>query len=185
MTIIKSASGSGNSIEITTHANDAATIVIEASTPKGRRVIATIAKTELAEALKGAGMYVATLNDAQNAFEKLTNHLTEENKEQQAKLDAIESLTSAWEGFDDLAESAAEIKAILHPEPPYEFPTRKGAVIEAEWPDGNGYATYSRLYGDGKSQAVWVRHSNGVATTEYAIRRNAKNFRTIYEGIDE
>lgn len=186
MTIIKSASGSGNSIEITTHANDAATVVVEASTPKGRRVIATIPKTELAEALKVAGMYVATLTDAQEAFEKIAGDLTKENAAQQAKLDAIESLAEAWklDRTDPLADAGDAITRILHPEPPYEFPTREGAVIEAEWLDGDGYASYSRIYGD-KERAVWVRHSNGVATTEYAIRRNAKNFRTIYEGIDE
>lgn len=182
-TILRSTSGSGNALHIVN--NGGAELFLEAFAGK-KRIGIHVTPELLARALRNVGLYVTTLAEAEKALDDLTHEQQTTVADLEAKLDAIESLAEAWklDRTDPLADAGDAITRILHPEPPYEFPTREGAVIEAEWLDGDGYASYSRIYGD-KERAVWVRHSNGVATTEYAIRRNAKNFRTIYEGIDE
>lgn len=184
--IITSLSGSGNTLEIVPDrymGGPEHVLAIAATDGKRNLVRLSVTVNALARAFNEIGYALTDRTTMENISAKVAE-LQRDSEHAETTLAAIESLTSAWETDETMTDAAHAIQRILHPEPPYEFPTREGAVIEAEWLDGDGYASYSRIYGD-KERAVWVRHSNGVATTEYAIRRNAKNFRTIYEGIDE
>lgn len=170
--IIPSVSGSGNTLEIIASASDAATLIVEVVGGKGKRVGLTITKTALAQALRNVGLYVATLAEAERALQELTN-------DQTAKLAAIESLVEEWKTRGStLADAAHEILRIIHPDPPYEFPRKRGAVITARHRDGNSYAVPFTYAG-----GLWVS-DQGNQWSEDGLSNAYRDFKTISEGTD-
>lgn len=143
----------------------------------------------ITHAFRDLGLGVTTLQEA----EALRTRVEEVEREAKAlheeiapKLDAIaavldrKELDSGEEVGDDAIEALQEIYNILHPAPPYTFPTKLGAVVRAR--NGNQVAQYQLT--DDSETRTWVSH-RGDWLTEAQVRAAFTDFETITEGIDE
>lgn len=177
-----SSTESGNILRIVDHGDAAISLV--AYNGKHRIEIHTTREL-IARALRNIGLGVTTLQEA----EELRARVEEVERGAQddiKKLVAIASvlgsvdLEDADDDEDVRVQALQEVYNILHPAPPYTFPTRLGAVVRAR--KGNQVAQYQLT--DDSDTRTWVSH-RGDWLTEAQVRAAFTDFETITEGIDE